>query len=198
MSASEHRRLRAALSELADIPDVEWHWFAARLRTCRYDVRQHLIREGQPAPTIHFIVSGLVRLYYNHDGRELVRGFDYESRFVSAYESVISGEPASFSVQALEQTHTVAFTGDMLRAAYGRHPCWDRIGRRVLEEEWLRQADRARRFRVHSPEEHYALLIERRSPLIDRVPLNQLASFLGIAPETLSRIRARLPDLKNA
>jgi len=75
---------------------------------------------------------------------------------------------------------------------YNRHPCWDRFGRRILEAQWLRQSDKARRFRVYSPEEHYKLLIERRSPIIDRVPLNQLASFLLITPETLSRIRARI------
>ncbi len=133
-----------------------------------------------------------MRLYYNHDGRELLRGFDYEGRFVAAYVSVLTGEPAILSVQALEPTHTLAFPGDLLRSLYERHPCWDRFGRRVLEMQWTREMDRARRFRIYAPEEHYRLLIERGSPLVDRVPLNQLASYLQITPETLSRIRARI------
>jgi len=141
---------------------------------------------------VHFIVSGLVRLYYNREGRELVRGFDYENRWVTAYESVLTGEPAMFSIETLEPTRTLSFTADTLRLMYNRHRCWDRFGRRILEAQWLRQSDKARRFRVYSPEEHYKLLIERRSPIIDRVPLNQLASFLLITPETLSRIRARI------
>ena len=140
------------------------------------------------------IICSQVRLYHNHDGRELLRGFDFENRFVTAYESVLTGEPAGFSVQALEPTTTLAFSGDALRALYDRHPCWDRVGRRVLEAQWIRQADKERRFRVHTPEEHYRVLLARRSPLIDRVPLNQLASFLQITPETLSRIRARIRD----
>jgi CRP-like cAMP-binding protein len=193
MSAHDPREaFRAIFADLADIPPAEWQWFVAQVRECRFTPRQYLIREGHAAPTIHFIVSGLVRLYHNHDGRELVRGFDFENRFVTVYESVLTGEPAGFSVQALEPTVTLAFTGDTLRAGYERNPCWDRVGRRVLEAQWIRQADKLRRFRVHNPEEHYRVLLERNSPLIDRVPLNQLASFLRITPETLSRIRARI------
>lgn len=195
MAGSAHEtKLRAVFAELADIPETEWVVFWAQVRVCRFAPREHLLREGRCAPTIHFIVSGLVRLYYNEDGRELVRGFDYENRFVTAYDSVLTGEAATFSVQALEPTHTLAFTGDVLRAMYARHPCWDRFGRRILEAQWIRQADKLRRFRVHTPEQHYRLLIARGSPLIDRVPLNQLASFLQVTPETLSRIRARIRE----
>ena len=184
--------LRMACAEYAEIPEVEWRYFWSQVRSRNFAPRQHIVREGHPSPCVHFIVSGLVRLYYNRDGRELVRGFDYEGRWATAYESVLTGEPASFSIEALEFTHTVSFTSDTLRAAYNRHPCWDRFGRRILEAQWIRQSDKARRFRVYSAEEHYRLLIARRSPLIDRVPLNQLASFLQITPETLSRIRARI------
>ncbi len=185
---------RRAFSALADIPESEWRRFFLLVRERRFGAREHLVWEGRPDATIHFILSGLVRLYYNEDGDELVQGFDMENRFVTAYESVLTGGPALFSVQALEPTHTMAFDGNALRSMYEQHPCWDRFGRRILEAQWLRQTDKARRFRVYTPEEHYRLLIARGSPIIDRVPLNQLASFLRIAPETLSRIRARIRD----
>src|SRR4051812_16521664 len=96
--------MRAAFAELADIPDAEWNYFYSLVSERKFDARQLLFREGYPAPMIHFIVSGLVRLYYSEDGREVVRGFDYENRFVTAYDSVLTGAPAMFSVQALEPT----------------------------------------------------------------------------------------------
>ncbi|HUQ81885.1 MAG TPA: hypothetical protein VM076_12125, partial [Gemmatimonadaceae bacterium] len=136
----------------------------------------------------------LVRLYYNRDGRELVCGFDFEHRFTTAYESVVTGEPATYGIETLEPTHALSFTGGVLQSMYARDVCWERFGRLVLEMDWIRRADKNQRFRIYTPEEHYRLLIERRSPLIDRVPLYQLASFLQIAPETLSRIRARMRE----
>ena len=188
------RRLRVVFDTLADIPAREWDHFLAHVRECRFAARQHLFREGRSAPLILFILSGLVRLYHNEDGRELVRGFDYEDRFIADYESVLTGGPASFSAQALEPVHALAFPAALLETLYARHPCWDRVGRRMIELHWVRQADKERRFRLHSAEAHYRALIARRSPLIERVPLNQLASFLRVTPETLSRIRPRLRE----
>jgi CRP-like cAMP-binding protein len=194
MSNVEQQLLRTACAELAEIPDAEWKFFWSQTRPREFLAREHLVREGSATNTIHFIVSGLVRMYYNRDGRELVRGFDFENRWAAVYEAVLTGERSTFSIETLEPTRTISFSGDVLRALYSRHPCWDRFGRRIVEAQWIRQSDKARRFRVYTPEEHYRVLIARKSPLIDRVPLNQLASFLQIAPETLSRIRARIRE----
>jgi CRP-like cAMP-binding protein len=184
--------LHAVFSGFAGIPGDEWQHFWTHVRERHFDRREHLFQQGRRALSVHYILSGLVRLYYHEDGREVVRGFDYEGRFVTAYESVLTGGPATFSGQAIEPTRTLAFSGEVLARMYDRHPCWDRVGRRILESQWLRQIDKDRRFRVYSPEQHYRALLARRSPLIDRVPLNQLASFLQITPETLSRIRTRV------
>ena len=185
-------RFRAVFESLADIPEREWRHFWSSVRECRFAARQHLLREGHPTLSIHFVLSGLVRYYHNENGRELVRGFDYEDRFVTDYESVLTGQRASFSVQTIEPTRTLSYPAGLMSALYDRHPSWDRVGRRLLEEQWRRSADKERRFRILGPEAHYQALIERQSPLVERVPLNQLASFLQITPETLSRIRARL------
>ena len=189
---SDEQTLQAACAKYAEIPETEWRYFWSQTCCRDFSARDHLVREGHSTSAIHFIVSGLVRLYYNRDGRELVRGFDFEGRWATVYESVLTGDPSTFSIETLEPTRTISFSARVLDALYARHPCWDRFGRRILEAQWIRQSDKARRFRVYSPEEHYRLLIARRSPLIDRVPLNQLASFLQITPETLSRIRGRL------
>jgi CRP-like cAMP-binding protein len=132
-TADHESRFRAVFNELAPIPDLEWTFFWSHVQERRYAARQHLLREGLPAPTIHFILVGLVWLYHSGDGRALVRGFDYEGRFVAEYEAALTGEQASFSVQAIEPTHTLAFPGELLRRPYDRHPCWDRVGRKLLD-----------------------------------------------------------------
>lgn len=197
MIRADERALRTACAEYAEVPEAEWRYFWSQTRCRDFNAREHLVREGHSTSTVHFIVSGLVRMYYNRDGGELVRGFDFEGRWATVFESVLTSQPSTFSIEALEPTRTISFSGHVLKSLYDRHPCWDRFGRRILEAEWIRQSDKARRFRVYSPEEHYRLLIARKSPLIDRVPLNQLASFLQITPETLSRIRSRIREAEN-
>ena len=190
--------LRRVFNSLADVPDAEWRFVAPHVREVHIASRSHLLREGDIGSTIHFIVKGLVRNYQNDDGREIVHGFDYEGRFSASYESLITNTPTHLNVQALEETHTLALPGRVLLNLYERHACWDRIGRKILEDASVRRHDKEMRFRRYSPEEHYRLLIARRSPLIERVPLRHLASYLGITPETLSRIRGRQRDEANA
>ena len=179
-------------SALAEVPDGEWQYFRSHVRERQFRPRDHLVREGQTHSHLFYVLSGLVRNYHNDEGRELVRGFDFEGRFAGMYESALNAMPSTMNIQALERTHTLAFPGVLMASLYDRHPCWDRIGRKLLEEQWTRRQDKEMRFRLYTAEEHYRLLIDRRSPLIDRVPLRHLASYMRITPETLSRIRARL------
>jgi CRP-like cAMP-binding protein len=184
--------LQRVFRELADLPEREWQHFRQFVSERQFDVGEHLVREQQSGTLMHFILAGLVRIYHVGDGIELVRGFDFEGRFTGVYESVLTDAPSLFSIQALEPTRTLAFPAGILTTLYDRHSAWDRIGRKILEQQWLRSLDKEMRFRLYSAEDHYRLLIERSSPLLARVPLRQLASYLRITPETLSRIRTRL------
>jgi CRP-like cAMP-binding protein len=184
--------LQRVFRELADLPDGEWRHFREFVAERHFDPGEHLVREQQTGTLMYFILTGLVRIYHVGDGVELVRGFDFEGRFTGVYESVLTDEPSLFSIQALEPTRTLAFPAAILTSLYNRHPAWDRIGRKILEQQWLRSRDKETRFRLHSAEDHYRLLIQRNSPLLARVPLRHLASYLRITPETLSRIRTRM------
>lgn len=191
MRINDTEPLRSAFCELAPLPDSEWQHFRQFVHERRFHPGEYLSREGGPGGTLYYIVSGLVRYYYNGDGVERVRGFDWEDRFSGSYESVLTGGPAPYSIQALEPVRALSFSGDIFASLYDRHPVWDRIGRRILESHWVRRGDKEMRFRTLSPEEHYLLLLERDPPFMSRVPLHQIASYLRITPETLSRIRSR-------
>ncbi|MEW5918600.1 MAG: Crp/Fnr family transcriptional regulator [Gemmatimonadota bacterium] len=185
-------RLRDVFDALVPIPSEEWAEFWPHVRERHFPTGAYVYREHHAAPDVHYIISGMVRLYHNGDGVEYVRGFDFEGRFIAAYESVVTGRPSQINMQALEPVHALAFPGSLLLQLYDRHWCWERFGRKILEQLWFKRQDKEMRFRLFTPEEHYRLLIQRKSPLIGRVPLRQLASYLQITPETLSRIRARV------
>lgn len=183
-------RLRAVLERLAPVPDDEWAWFAAHLRPHHFRRGEHLVREGSVGRRMYFILRGSARAYYLADGREMTRSFTFENRFAGS--SLIAGRAMTVSVQALEPTDALGFPGDLLPVMYDRHRCWERIGRRIAENYWLEKEEKELRFRMHTPEEHYRLLVARGHLMTRRVPLRHLASYLGVAPETLSRIRARI------
>jgi CRP-like cAMP-binding protein len=184
--------LRQRFAALADLPEAEWQHFRMFLRERRYEPGCHLVREGRRDTTFFYIESGLVRLYHTRDGVEQTRGFDYEGRLTGSYESLLTGAPCAFSIEALEATRTFRFPGELMATLFDRHPCWDRIVRRQLEQQWIRNQDKERRFRLYDADAHYRLLLERDPPFLDRVPLRHIASYLGITPETLSRIRTRI------
>lgn len=183
-------RLRGVLERYAAIPGEEWAFARGHLRRHRFAEGEHLAWEGRVSERLHFVLRGCVRCYYRTDGRETVRSFAFEGRFCGG--TLADGRASYVSVQALEPTDTLSLPAGLPRVLYDRHPCWERIGRRKAEEDWIAKEEKERRVRLHSPEEHYRLLLDAGSLMTRRVPLRHLASYLGVAPETLSRIRTRM------
>jgi CRP-like cAMP-binding protein len=150
-----------------------------------------LIREGEPANWLGFLVGGLVRIYCHGDDREVNLGFELAGGFVGEYAAYMQRGPAQHSQQALEPSRVLRFDRNLLDRLLADHASWREASGRVAEAELVRKLAKEVEQRTQSPEERYAALVANRSPLLQRVPLYHLASYFGIAPETLSRIRAR-------
>ena len=186
------QRLRLCLLRAVELPAEEWDFFCSRLSRLRVPRDGHLLREGEVERRIGYVARGLFRYYGRREGREVNLGFDCEDRFVSATESFATGAPSRIAIQALEDSDVLLFERATLDALYARHPCWERLGRRMAEEEMLKKSRKERELRCLTSAERYLRLYERELPWLGRVPQYHVASFLGVTPETLSRIRARL------
>lgn len=186
--------LRSAVTAGVDVPPEEWREFVAEIRPVTFARGELLVTQGRPIDRAFFLRAGIVRYFAQSRGRgrEVTFGFDYEGRFSSDFDGFFRGVPALTSAEALEPIEAVAIPRAAMDAAYARHPCWDRVGRLMLQNALRRRADKERRLRMLTPEQRYRHLVEQGSPLATRLPQYHLAAYLGIAPETLSRIRARL------
>ncbi|MDX2235877.1 MAG: Crp/Fnr family transcriptional regulator, partial [Hyphomonadaceae bacterium] len=152
---------------------------------------EHLFREGDRAQTLYFIQSGLLRYYYLADGSEHTGQFFDEGMFLADVFSLTTDAPGSQNIDALEATVVLTIPRAALYAAYDADHAYERFGRRVMEEVVAGSQRRSASLLQKTPEERYAHFIAARPSVARRVPQYVIASYLGITPEALSRIRRR-------
>ncbi|MSR61620.1 MAG: Crp/Fnr family transcriptional regulator [Planctomycetes bacterium] len=192
MSTDELTALHRAFAALAPIPDGEWIYLSARVEFRDVPRGATLLREGESVEWLGFLTRGLVRIFLTLEEREVTLGFDCEERFVGAYDAYRARTRARYGIEALEASTLVRFERALLEELEARHAAWRELFRRLVERELAHKIDKELRIRARSAEERYAELVATNSYLVRRVPQYHLASYLGIAPETLSRIRARM------
>jgi CRP-like cAMP-binding protein len=141
------------------------------------------------ARSIFFIESGLVRSVRVEDGRDINLDFSFEGDYITHLRSLRSQTGADYGLQAMEPATLVELGASALQELYSRSPEIESFGRKLVEGLLIRQEAQAHLFRLQSPAERYEFITSHYPGLLQRVSLTNLASYLGISRETLSRIR---------
>ena len=98
---------------------------------------EHILCQGSICRNIHFVVSGMFKVYYLRDGVEITTCFCKENRFTTSYQSLISNQPSDLNIQAVENSETVSIQYEDLKKLYAQHLFWQQIGRMVTEQEYI-------------------------------------------------------------
>lgn len=151
-----------------------------------------LLREGQVATQCYMVLKGCVREYYLVDGREISTAFFTEGQPVAALASASKQVPSKHYFVCAEDCLLTVSNQDMEREMCRLIPRLESIIRREVEINAGKERDEFARFVTSSPEERYLYLQETRPDLLHRIPQHQIASYLGVTPESLSRIRKRV------
>jgi len=151
-----------------------------------------LLREGQVSNESYFNIQGLVRKYYLVDGEEKTTEFYVEKDAISSLQSYNLKVPSNHYLECIEDCRLAILSRDKEQELFERVAEFESICRVSVEEELGAYQDKLAQFMISSPEKRYLDFMENRPDLLQRVPQYYLASYLGVKPESLSRIRKRI------
>lgn len=181
------------IAQYLSVSDEDLPILAAYLQPAYFQAKQTIIYAGQVANKMYFIRKGLVRTFMLHDGKEFNTYFAADGQFVTIYTSFIGQTPSSEFMEAIEETEVFFMTFDKLTNLYKTHPKFSELGRILAEQNYLCTVSRTLAMQTKSAKEKYLDFLENYDKkIVQRVPMLHIASFLGIAPESLSRIRKEL------
>ena len=151
-----------------------------------------LLKENDISETCYFIIKGCVRQYSFIDGEEKTTAFYTEKQSVFFQESCTNRKPTGFYLACTEDCIMAVGNEEKEMELYNRFPRFAIIAKQILEQEFSKQQKLLASFMTDSPEQRYLNLLKHQPSLVQRVPQYQIASYIGIKPESLSRIRKRL------
>ena len=184
--------LRRLLERYVPVSDRAWYDFAALLRPRSLRRGAHFARAGESVRTLAFVVDGILRRYHVTQDRETTTGFLAEHSFVTDYGALCSGAPSESSLQALTPVRLLCIDFAGLRAMADRHDRWNGFAA-TAGLALVRRRERAHLDVLsRSAELRYRDLLGACPRLMERVRHYHVASYLGLTPESLSRLRRRI------
>ncbi len=150
-----------------------------------------LLQEGAISKNAFFIEQGCLRAWFNNEGKDITVQFFFEQEMVTSIESFMSGQPGLFNIESIEPAIIRSIPkADFLELVNSSKPLQDRMQEVLFQRLFFYQKLFLSRIR-NNPEQRYKELLENYPDIIRRVPQHYIASYLGITPVSLSRIRNR-------
>ena len=150
-----------------------------------------LLTEGKRCRHLYFLEGGALRGYYNLEGKEVTHWFAFAQDFVTSFHSFITEKPAVENIQLLEESRLWAISKESLNGLMSRYHEIERLVRIAYENYYIRLEERFVNAQFKTATERYQELLLQSPHILEKVPLGFIASYLGISPETLSRIRSK-------
>lgn len=155
-----------------------------------------LLKKGQKSLDSYFVLKGCIRIYYIIDGEEKTTAFYTEMDALTPH-CVINKAPSEYFISCVEDSILTVSNSEMEVEVNSKFPKFEMMCRILSQELLAKQQIDFDEFKTSSPEQRYLNLLQKRPDLIQRIPQHQLASYLGIKPQSLSRLRARILEKKS-
>ncbi|PSK93301.1 Crp/Fnr family transcriptional regulator [Taibaiella chishuiensis] len=185
-------KIRAYFGQMTAMSEQDWAYFRLKLERVELPRKTLLLRAGQTENYLSFIEDGAVRYYMPGIEQELTFAFTFTNQFVSAYDSFLLRQPSVYHVETLTATTLWRLSYKDLQDVYRETAVGNLVGRLAAEDIFMKKSRRELSLLQETAEERYLALFSEQPHLLLQVPLKYIASYIGVTPQALSRIRRRI------
>lgn len=185
-------QLRSLFEKIHPLPDHFWGDLTSVAVEKEFPRKTLLLKQGKICREVCFIVKGLARAFYFKNDTDITSWIMRENDMIISVNSFFRQQPSHENIELLEDSLLVTLSYDHLLDLYEKYPPFNYVTRVLTEHYYILSEERSYAMRMNTGRERYEQLLQHDPEIFQRVPLKHIASYLGMKPETLSRIRARI------
>jgi len=187
-------QIRVFLNSIVSFSDQDWALFEKRLVYLEFEKDELLLRAGEMENFMYFLVDGVTRIFQLKNDMEYTLRFNFPITPFNSYASFITQTPSLINVEALTDVKVFRMSYRDMQGLYEISKMAERVGRRMIELLYVQREIKELQMHSKTAEDYYFELIDDNDSLVQRIPQKHLASYLGITPESLSRIKRSVRD----
>jgi len=182
---------KAIVSEIVDLSPDQWTLLEDLAFAKKAKKGDLILRADSRTRDLFFLNTGLWRGYRLIEDQEYTHHFFGAGWFATDFQSYLTGEPGKLYLQALSDSDYRVFHKKELEELYQQYPVFEKVGRVLAERAYLHMVDRLVDFQTNNLHERYQQLLRKHPNLLQEVPQKYIASYLGVAGQSLSRIKSK-------
>jgi CRP/FNR family transcriptional regulator, anaerobic regulatory protein len=186
-----YKQIRNYYESFIRITDEQWSLLEERLVLKKIKKGDFYTSKGEVCNDVVFLNKGMAKMYDIIEEKEYIKAFFFENQYLSEYCSFLTRKPSEMYIEIIEDAEVLSLDYDSVQLLYEKIPEYQKFGRLIAEYLFIEGTQRTASLLADSPEQRYLKLQKNNPHIIQRIPQYMVASYLGVTPEALSRIRKR-------
>lgn len=191
MNINQHQKLFDFIANAVQLQDVDVSKISSKLSIEDYKKGDFILKQQQVSKTLKFVLSGVYRVYQLKDGKEITSYFNYEERnpLVASFVSLLSKKPSTEFIECILPGKVISIAYSDWQELYKTSLELNIFGRLMAEKNYVLAIERIESLQYQNATTRYELFLKHYPNLLNLIPHHYISSYLGITPESLSRVR---------